>query len=296
MKATARIQQLIDDGEMVVAIGAHDALSAILVERAGFNAIYVGSFATEATLLGNPDIGLMSKSDRLLISRNIAKAVDIPVIVDMETGYGNAINFMDIVRDSEDLGLAGVQIEDQVIPPKCPFLPGAPPNPLIGVEEMCGRIRAGIAARQDPRFKIIARSNVIGAVSVEQYDRDNLIEEVVSRSNAYADAGADALFVNARNADEVAYFAGAIQAPLMGMFSPAAPIPIRVFEECGYQMVIGSICSLYMAARGMIDGLAALKETGDWNAIQDRLISDAEFAEIIRSDDYGPLYDRFDIP
>ena len=114
MKGPARIQQLIDSGEMVVAIGAHDALSAVLIERAGFNAIYVGSFATEATFLGNPDIGLMSRSDRLSISRNIVKAVGIPVIADMETGYGNAINFIDIVRDSEDLGLAGVQIEDQV--------------------------------------------------------------------------------------------------------------------------------------------------------------------------------------
>jgi 2-methylisocitrate lyase-like PEP mutase family enzyme len=296
MKGTTRIQQLIDAGEMIMAIGAHDALSAILIEQAGFNAIYVGSFATEATFMGNPDIGLMSKTERLMIAGNIAKAVGIPVIVDMETGYGNAINLIDVVRDSEAAGLAGIQIEDQVIPPKCPFLTDAPTNPLISVEEMCGRIRAGIDAREDSSFKIIVRSNVIGTVPIERYYQDGLIEEVVRRSNAYAAAGADVIFVNALSADEVHYFADAIRAPLMGMFSPSAPLPISLFEEVGYQMVIGSVCSLHMAARGLIDGLRDLRETRDWGAIQDRLITDEEFASIVHSAAYAPLYDRYQIP
>jgi 2-methylisocitrate lyase-like PEP mutase family enzyme len=296
MSGTARLQSLMDSGEMVVAIGAHDALSARLVEQTGFNAVYVGSFATEATFLGHPDLGLMSRSERLAIARNIVKAVRLPVIVDLEAGYGNAINFQDAVRDAEALGIAGVHIEDEVTPVKCPFMPDVPPNPLISVEEMSGRIRAGIDARTDPSFKIIVRSNVIGTVSRQEYYRRGMIDEVVRRSNAYASAGADVIFVNAMSTEEVGYFAERIDAPLMGMFSAAAPLPIGLFQEAGYQIVIGSICSLYMAARGIRDGLQALRETGDWNAIQDYLIDDDEFARIVRIQDYGPLYQRYDIP
>ena len=168
MKGTTRMQQSIDNGEMVVAVGAHDAMSAILIEQAGLNAIYVGSFATEATFLGNPAIGMLSKSEMLTIARRIVKAVGLRAIADMETGYGTAISFMDVVRDAEAAGLAGVQIEDQVIPCECPFLPDVPRNPLISVEEMCGRIQAGIDAREDPHFKIIVRSNVVGTVSREE--------------------------------------------------------------------------------------------------------------------------------
>ena len=108
---------------MAVAIGAHDAFSAVLVERAGFNAVYIGSFATEATFLGQPDLALMPKTERLMIARNIVKAVNVPVIADMEEGYGNAISMMDAVRDFEAVGLAGVHIDDQALPSKCPFWP-----------------------------------------------------------------------------------------------------------------------------------------------------------------------------
>jgi 2,3-dimethylmalate lyase len=296
MKATSRLQQLLDHGEMVLAIGAHDALSAVLIEQAGFNAVYVGSYATEATFGGNPDIGLMSRTERLLICRAIVKAVSLPVIADMETGYGNAINLIDVVRDCEAAGLAGIQVEDQVIPPKCPFLPDAPRNPLIGVEEMCGRIRAAVQVRTDPHFKIIARTNLIGTVPLQVYRREHMIEGTVARCRAYTAAGADVIFVNALTAEEVRYYRDAISTPLMGMFSAAAPLPIAVFEQAHYEMVIGSICSLYMAARGLTDGLRALHETRDWNAIQDRIISDAEFAQIVGLERYGRLYREYDIP
>jgi len=125
----------------VVAIGAHDALSAVLVERAGFNAVYIGSFATEATFLGQPDLALMPKTERLMIARNIVKAVDVPVIADMEEGYGNAISMMDAVRDFEAIGLAGVHIDDQALPSKCPFLAGIPRSELISEEEIAHRLR-----------------------------------------------------------------------------------------------------------------------------------------------------------
>ncbi len=295
MNTTAQLQKMIDNGEMVVAIGAHDALSAVLVERAGFNAIYIGSFATEATFLGKPDMALMTKTERVMICRNIAKATTVPVIADMEEGYGTAINMMDSVRDFEATGVAGVHIDDEALPSKCPFLPGIPRNHLIGVDEMCGKIRAARDAREAPNFKIIARSDVIGTVPLEQYYREEMIEEVVRRSNAYAKAGADAIFVMALNVEEIQYFADMIKAPLVGIFATIEPIAIKQFEQAGYQMVIGSLVSLYMSARGLVDGLKALKETGDWNAVQDKMIDDDEFFDIVGLHGYKALYERYNI-
>jgi 2-methylisocitrate lyase-like PEP mutase family enzyme len=295
MKATARLQQLIDNGEMVTAIGAHDALSAVMVERAGFNAIYVGSYATEATFLGQPDLAMMTKTERVMICRNIVKATSVPVIADMEEGYGTAINMMDSVRDFEAAGLAGVHIDDEALPSKCPFLPGIPRNQLVGIDEMCGRIRAAIDAREDPGFKIIARSDVIGTVPLEEYYRAGMIEQVVERSNAYAEAGADAIFVMALNVEEIEFFADRIRAPLVGIFATIEPIAMKEFAKAGYQMVIGSLVSLYMAGRGLADGLKALKETGDWNAVQDKMINDEEFFDIVGLRKYRQLYNKYNI-
>lgn len=295
MKKTTRLQNMIENGEFVVAIGAHDALSAVLVERAGFNAIYVGSYATEATYLGQPDLALMSKTERLMLVRNIVKATNIPVIADMEEGYGNAVSVMDAVRDFEAAGVAGVHIDDEQLPSKCPFLPGIRGNPLISVDEMCGKVRAAVNAREDKNFRIIARSDVVGLVGRETYARERRIDEVVKRSNAFAQAGADAIFVMAFTSEEVDYFKSQINAPLVGIFATVEPLAIKVFEQAGYQMVIGSLVSLYMAARGLVDGLKALKETGDWNAVQDKMIDDREFFEIVDIDKYGKLYETYGI-
>jgi len=295
MKTTARLHNMIDNGELVVAIGAHDALSAMIVEQAGFNAIYIGSYATEATFLGKPDLALMTKTERLMIARNIAKAVSVPVIADAEEGYGNAISLMDAVRDFEAAGVAGIHIDDEALPSKCPFLPGIPRNTLISVDEMCGKIKAAREAREDPNFKIIVRSDVIGTVPLDEYYRQQRIEDVVARSNRYAEGGADAIFVMALSTEELRYFADTIKAPLVGIFSTVEPIAIKEFEKAGYQMVIGSLVSLYMSARGLVDGMRALKETGDWNAVQEKMINDEEFFQIVGLHGYRDLYTRYGI-
>jgi 2-methylisocitrate lyase-like PEP mutase family enzyme len=295
MKRAAALRERIAGGDLVVAIGAHDALSARLVERAGFDAVYVGSYATEATFLGGPDLALMSKTERLMIARNIVKATSVPVVVDIEEGYGTAINVMDAVRDFEAAGVAAVHLDDERLPSKCPFLPGIPRNDLISVDEMCGKIRAARDAREDTDLMIIARSDVIGSVPRDRYYAERLTEEVVRRSQAYLAAGADAAFIMALTREELEYFRAAIEGPLVGIFAPVEPLPIRDFRETGYQMVIGSLVSLYMAARGLVDGLRALKETGDWNAVTGRMIDDPEFFDIVGLDGYGQAYSKYAI-
>ena len=148
MKPAATLKQKMQNGSTLTSIGAIDGFSARLVERAGFDSVYVGSYATEAAMFGQPDLAMMTKTERLWIARNIVKAVNIPVIVDAEEGYGNALNVMDTIRDFEAAGVAGIHLDDEALPSKCPFLPGIPRNQLISTDEMCGKIEAAVRARE----------------------------------------------------------------------------------------------------------------------------------------------------
>ena len=295
MNGSMVLRQRLEAGEMTVAIGAHDALSARIVERTGFDAIYVGSYATEATFLGGPDLALMSKDVRLTIVRNIVKATTIPVIADIEEGYGNAINVMDAIQDFEAAGVAAVHLDDEQMPSKCPFLPGIPRNELVSVEEFVGKIKAARDARTNPDFMIIARTDVIGTVPRDRYYAERRMDEVVRRSNAYLGAGADAAFIMALNREELEFFRASIKGPLVGIFATVEPLPISDFQETSYQIVIGSLVSLYMAARGLVDGLKALKATGDWNKVQDKMIDDDEFFDIVGLAQYGEAYEKYGI-
>jgi 2-methylisocitrate lyase-like PEP mutase family enzyme len=277
------------------AVGAHDAISAILIERAGFDCIYVGSYSTQATFLGKPDLDFMSKTERLMITRHIVKATRLPVIVDVEEGYGNAINVMDCVRDFESIGVAGMHLDDEKQPSKCPVMRGIPPAELISTEEMCGKIRAAVSARQDPDLLIIVRSDVVGTVSREEYHSRNLKEEVVRRSTAYVEAGADAIMIMGFNETELCYYAKSIRAPLVGLYATAEPLAFKEFEKNRYAMAIGTIAPLYMYIRALINGLKELKQTEDWNAVKHLMITDDEFFELLKLEDYKRMYDRFAI-
>src|SRR5437588_11781320 len=122
IKPTKALREKMLSGKTVVAIGTYDAFSARMIERAGFDAVYVGSYSTEAAFLGKPDLMLMSKTERLWIVRNVAKAVNIPVIADAEEGYGNAVSVMEVVQDFKATGVAAIHLDDEEIPSKCPFI------------------------------------------------------------------------------------------------------------------------------------------------------------------------------
>ena len=282
-------------GKTVTSIGAIDAFSARLVEQVGFDSVYIGSFATEASMFGKPDLAMMSKNDRLATARNIAKAVKIPVICDAEEGWGTAINVMEAVRDLEATGVAGLHLDDEQLPSKCPFLPGIPRNQLISTDEMCGKIEAAVEAREDPDFMVIARTDVIGTVPLEEYYQKNKMEEVVERLNAYLAAGASAAFIMALTEEEVQFYRDRIDGPLVGIFATIEPLPISVFEKANYQMVIGSLVGIYAAAKGLLDAYTKLKETGDWNQMQDKLINDEQFFDIVGLKEYGEYYKKFRI-
>ena len=178
MSAGSRLRALLARGECLVTPGVHDALSARIAEHAGFEAIAISGFGVEAALLGQPDIGLLTLDELTGQARRIAGVVDIPITCDGETGFGGVHNIARLVREMEGCGIAAIQIEDQQSPKRCPALDG---RSVVSLEEQLVRLKAALAARSDPDFLIIARS-----------DADVIsLDELILRSNRYLQAGAD---------------------------------------------------------------------------------------------------------
>jgi len=251
-----RLRELLARPEPLVAPGAYDALSARLVEQAGFDVVYMTGFGTTAALAGRPDVGLLTGTEMIDNARRIAAAVDVPVIADADTGYGNAINVVRTVQAYEQAGVAGIHIEDQVMPKKCGHMSG---KAVIPVDEMVGKIRAAVAARRDPDFLLIARTD---AAAVEG------LSAAIGRARAYAGAGADVLFVEAPTSeDDIARVADELRgvAPLVFNWAEGGrtpPIPLARIAELGFSLVLFPIGTLLAATAGIQRLLASLRADG----------------------------------
>lgn len=252
----ARLRELIAAPTPLVAPGAYDALSARLVEQAGFDVVYLTGFGATASLLGRPDVGLLSAAEMADQARRIIDAVELPVIADADTGYGNAINVVRTVRVYEQAGVAGLHLEDQVTPKKCGHMAG---KAVVSTEEMVGKIRAAAAARRDPDLVLIARTD---AAAVEGLDA------AIARARAYAAAGADVLFVEAPTSEadirRVAAELGGV-APLV--FNAAEggrtpPLSLEVVADLGFSLVLYPIATLLAASAAVQSVLATIKADG----------------------------------
>ena len=252
----ARLRELLAAPGPLVAPGAYDALSARLVEQAGFPVVYMTGFGSTASLLGRPDVGLLGGAEMVDNATRIAAAVDVPVIADADTGYGNAINVLRTVRAYEQAGVAGIHLEDQVMPKKCGHMSG---KAVIGAEEMVGKIRAAVEARRDPDLLLIARTD---AAAVHGLD------EAIRRGRLFAEAGADALFVEAPTSeDDLARVAGELAdvAPLVFNWAEGGrtpPLPLARIAELGFSLVLFPIGTLLAATAGIRALLDGLREDG----------------------------------
>jgi carboxyvinyl-carboxyphosphonate phosphorylmutase len=239
----------------VLAPGAYDAMSALLVEQAGFPAVYMTGFGTTASLLGRPDIGLLTMSEMTAAARRIVSAVDIPVIADADNGYGNAINVMRTVREYEAAGVAAIHLEDQTSPKRCGHMEG---KEVIPAGTMAGKVEAAVAAREDPDFVIIARTD---ARAVEGFDA------ALERARRYRDAGADMLFLEALRTDaEIEAAAAAFpDTPLLFNWvegGKTPPTSLARLTELGYRLVIFPVSTLLAATSAVQNVLAELAEAG----------------------------------
>ena len=272
--APARLRALLNSGQTVVAPGAFDPLAARLVEEAGFAAVYMTGFGTSAALLGRPDVGLLTMTEMADSAGRIAACVDIPLIADADTGYGNPLNVIRTVGAYEAAGVAGLHIEDQVAPKKCGHMEG---KQVIGADEMAQKVRAAVDARIDPDFVIIARTD---ARAVEGLD------SALDRARRYRDAGADVLFIEAlvSEAEIEAAAAAFPDVPLLFNWAEGGktpPVSLDRLTELGYRIVIFPIGTLLAATAAMRRILQEIATTGTPAALLGELPTFGEFTDFI---------------
>ncbi|MDN5858644.1 MAG: oxaloacetate decarboxylase [Pseudonocardia sp.] len=270
-----RLRDLLAGPDPVVAPGAYDALSARLIEQAGFDAVYMTGFGTTAALTGRPDVGLLSATEMIDNARRIVAAVDVPVIADADTGYGNAVNVVRTVQLYEQAGVAGLHLEDQVLPKKCGHMSG---KAVISTAEMVGKIEAAVAARRDPDLVLVARTD---AAAVEG------LAAAVTRARAYAAAGADLLFVEApRSESDIATVARLLgdAAPLVFNWAEGGrtpPLRLDRIAELGFRLVLFPIGTLLAATAGIRSLLTVLRRDGTPAAALPGLPTFDEFTDLV---------------
>jgi 2-methylisocitrate lyase-like PEP mutase family enzyme len=270
----ARLRALLESGQTIVAPGAFDPLAARLVEEAGFPAVYMTGFGTSAALIGRPDVGLLTMTEMAAGAGRIADCVDIPVIADADTGYGNPLNVIRTVGAYEAAGVAGIHIEDQVAPKKCGHMEG---KLVIGAEEMAAKVRAAVEARAQPEFVIIARTD---ARAVEG------LERALARARMYREAGADVLFIEALVSEaEVEEAARAFPGvPLLFNWAEGGktpPVSLARLTELGYRIVIFPISTLLAATAAMRAILREIAASGTPAAALAGLPTFGEFVDFI---------------
>lgn len=254
----SRLRVLLRTHPCLLAPGVYDCLSALLAAEAGFQAISISGYSTEAAQFGLPDLGFMGLTDIETVARHICAATGLPAICDADTGYGGLNNVWQTVRRLEAAGVAGLHIEDQADPKKCGGLPG---RRVIPASEMAAKLRAACAARRNPDTLIVARSDARGAEG---------IEAVAERLNQYLAAGADMAFAAENyDLDEVKYLAGAVAGP----FAICGGVPgwagshetAGSYGEIGVNLVIYPFSSLYVAARAMRQAYARMAREGGFS-------------------------------
>ena len=265
--------------------GAANALTARVIEDAGFDAVYVTGAGIANTLLGVPDIGLVTMTEIAATTEAIAEICTLPLVVDIDTGFGNALNTRRTVRVLERAGACAVQIEDQVFPKRCGHFDG---KGVIPVAEMASKVRAAAEAREDPNFLIVARTD---ARAVEGLDA------AIDRAKAYIDAGADVTFVEAPlSVDEMRTITESLPVPqvanlVVGGRTPL--LPQAELADLGFSLVLYANAPLQAAMRAMRDVLGSLKRDGDLGAVADRLADFEERQRLVHKGAYDALERRY---
>jgi len=267
-----RLRERLKEDRILIAPGAHDVLTAKIIEKVGFEAVYMTGYGTSASMIGKPDVGLLTLTEMARRASNIVEAVNIPVIADADTGYGNAINVMRTVREYEKAGVACIQLEDQVAPKKCGHMLG---REIISAEEMVGKIKAACDARRNDTL-IMARTDA----------RTNYgIEAAIERGKLYEEAGADILFIESvESIEEMKMVTSSFNVLVLANMIEHGRTPLLSrdeLEEIGYDIAIFCVSSTYVVAKAVMDLMIHLKETGRTSDYMDKMITFEEFNKLI---------------
>lgn len=285
MKKTTLLRKLIENEQILVAPGAHDTLTAKVIEKVGFNAVYMTGYGRAASYLGKPDVGLVTMTEMQDQVNKFAAAVDIPVIADGDTGFGNAVNVIRTVQEYEKAGAAAIQLEDQVAPKKCGHMIG---RQVVPIDEMLGKIEAAISARKDQDFLIIARTDARTSMG---------FNEALRRAKAYAEAGADVIFFESpESKEEMIKLNKEIKVPTLANMVEGGRTPLlsaKELEEIGYALVIFPTASVYATTKTMMDLMKELKNRGTTCDFIEKMIPFQEFNELIGLPEIRELETRY---
>ena len=278
-------ERLADANDIIILPGVYDALTAKIAEDVGFETAFQTGYGTSASLLGMPDFGFLNAGETLENAKRIINSVNIPILVDIDTGYGNPLNVWKIVKDLERIGAKGIFLEDQVWPKRCGHMTG---KTVIPKEEYILKLHAAIDAREDNEFIIVARTD-----SLAQFG----IEEAIERGKEYKRIGADVIFIEApKTIDQMKLIAKEIKAPLLANMIEEGITPNLTADQLrkmGFKMVVFPLSALYSATFAIKQTLQTLKKTGTTKELKNKMITFQEFNDLVNLSAYSKLEKKY---
>ena len=282
--AAAKLRELMAKPGIIKTLGAHDVLTAVLVEQCGFDSVFIGGFGTSASLYGLPDLNFLGMSEMVDATRRMAYRLSIPVVADADTGHGDLHNVMRCVEEFEGAGAAGIILEDQVFPKRCGHFGN---KHVIPAADMIAKFKAAAAARQDDDFIFIART--------DSRETDGL-DDAIERINRYCDAGADVAFIEAPlSVSELEEICKRVEYPKfvnMLAFGKTPILSAAELEEMGFKIVVAPIDSVLMTAKVMHEMVEVFKRDGHTLSLEDKMVNFDDIKEIHCLQDYLTLKDN----
>jgi 2-methylisocitrate lyase-like PEP mutase family enzyme len=285
MKKTKLFKQYILSDDILVMPGAHDSLCARIIEAAGHQALTMGGYSISASLLGRPDVSLLTLTEMADCYRRVADLVDIPLFVDGDTGFGGVLNVRRTVKEYERAGAAGMFIEDQVFPKRCGHMKD---KQVIPTHEMVAKVKAAVDARVDDDFVIMGRTDALAV---------NGLEDAIERGNRYRMAGADLIFVEApTSVDQMQAITSGVEAPTLANNIEGGRSPVlsaRELQKIGYSAVVFPVAASYAVAEAIKKLMLEIKTAGTTDGFRDRMLDFDQFNELIGLEDLRRLEKGF---
>ena len=279
------IDQLEDKNNIIILPGVFDALSARIAEQVGFEAMFQTGYGSSAAMLGMPDFGLLNAGETVDNARRIIRAVNVPVIVDTDTGYGNPLNVWRLVKDLESLGAAGIFLEDQRWTKRCGHMTG---KEVIAKDEYLPKLKAALEARRSKQFIIVARTDARAPIG---------LEEAIERGRAYRKAGADVIFVEApRSIEELKKVADEVGGPLVANMiedGVTPNLPASELLKLGYRIAVFPLSALYSATYAMREVLTELRKTGTTKNTRKMMVTFTDFNRFVDLGKFMELERRY---
>lgn len=285
-KSKISIRERLENGnDIIILPGVYDALTAKIAEEVGFETAFQTGYGTSASLLGMPDFGFLNAGETLENAKRIINSVSIPILVDIDTGYGNPLNVWKIVKDLVRIGAKGIFLEDQVWPKRCGHMSG---KTVIPKEDYILKLQAAIDARENNEFIVVARTD-----SLAQFG----VEEAIERGKEYKRTGADVIFIEApKTIDEMELISKEIKAPLLANMIEEGITPNLTADQLrkmGFRMVVFPLSALYSATFAIKQTLQTLKKTGTTKELKNKMITFQEFNDLVNLSAYHKLEKKY---